>query len=213
MRSLLLMAAIPLAFGGGVTIDQIVAVVGRHPIKKSDIERDLRVTQFLNGEPPDFSLAARRKSLSRLIDQELIRSDMAIAGNGSSRADEAQRLFEEFVKDRFGGSNSQADVEMRRRGLTQAQLLQQLQWQLVVLRFIDQRFRPGVFITDDEVRNYYDEHLAQLKQQYATNNSFESLEAKIRENLEAQRVNKNFEDWLDQARKDTRVDYKEADLK
>ena len=51
----------------------------------------------------------------------------------------------------------------RNTACTEDQLRRYLQWQLTVLRFIDQRFRPGVLVTEEEVRAYYDEHRAELQ--------------------------------------------------
>jgi hypothetical protein len=95
-------------------------------------------------------------------------------------------------------------------GITEDQLRAHLLWQLTVIRFIDQRFRPGVLVSDEEVRAYYDQHLADLKRQYPGNNSFEALAPKIRASLEGERINKSFAEWLDQARKRTRIEYREA---
>jgi hypothetical protein len=105
------------------------------------------------------------------------------------------------------------EAELRRRGLSSAQVLDQLQWQLVVLRFIDERFRPGVTVTDDEMRAYYEQNAAALKRQDPAHNTLEDLTPKIREILEGERINRNFEDWLQQARKNVRIDYKMDQLK
>ncbi len=103
-------------------------------------------------------------------------------------------------------------AELGRRGLSAAQLLDQLQWQLVVLRFIDQRFRPGVIVSDEEVRAYYEQHAAELNRQYPGNNTPEDLMPRIREIVEGERINRNFEDWLQQARKTVRIEYKLGEL-
>lgn len=188
------------------TIDRIVAVVGKHPIKQSDIERDLRVTQFLNQEPPDSTIASQKKSLQRLIDQELIRRDMAMAGNTGNMGDQARDLLANITRDRFHGSKATLDAELARRGLTEPQLLEQLQWQLVVLRFIDQRFRAGVMISDEDVKKYYDGNSVQLSSGPGEH-TIEALSPKIREILEGEAVNRNFEEWLTEARKETVIEY------
>ncbi len=59
-----------------VIIDQIAIVVGSSIIKDSDIGRDIRVTDFLNKEPLNFSNAARKESASRLMDQIFIRHEI-----------------------------------------------------------------------------------------------------------------------------------------
>jgi hypothetical protein len=77
-----------------------------------------------------------------------------------------------------------------------------------VLQFIDQRFRGGVVVTDDDVRGYYDQHIADLRRQYPKDSSFEALAPRIRTTLEGQRVNQGLNEWLDQARKNERVEFK-----
>ena len=57
-------------------IDRIAVVVGNGVVKDSDIDRDIRVTAFLNGEPLDFSASARKKSAAHLIDQIFIRREI-----------------------------------------------------------------------------------------------------------------------------------------
>ena len=99
--------------------------------------------------------------------------------------------------------------ELARYGLAEDDLLQQLLWQLTVLRFIDQRFRVGVVVTDEEVRSYYDQHIAELRRQYPKDNSFEALVPQIRSSLEGEHVNQNFNEWLEQTRKSTRIEYKQ----
>jgi hypothetical protein len=104
-------------------------------------------------------------------------------------------------------------------GLMEDQLRAQSLGQLTVLRFIDQRFRPAVIVTDDELRTYYDQHLSELpppdraharsRRQYRADNGFEALEPKVRTLIEGQRINENFTQWLEQARKRTRIEYRQ----
>ena len=86
----------------------------------------------------------------------------------------------------------------------------ELQWQLDVLKFIDQRFRPGVLVTDEEVRAYYDRHLADLQRQFPQLKTFEAMEPKIRASLEGERLNQNFENWLVEARKREHIEYRQG---
>jgi hypothetical protein len=196
-----------------VVMDQIAVVVGKHPIKTSDIMRDLRVTQFLNNEPLKASDAVRKASAQRLIDQELIRKDIEGVGNTSSMAAEASALYNQLVHQRFNGSEPQLLAELQKRALTKEQLLQQLQWQLTVLRFIDERFRPGVVISDEDVHKYYSQHAVDTKWKDLKSATFEAAAPQIRETLEAEQINRDFETWIAQARKNTRIIYKLQDLK
>ena len=212
LRLIFMLCAIASWASANSTIDRIAAVVGKRAIKQSDIERDLRVIQFLNSEPPTSSLPLQKQTLKRLIDQELIRAGMGSAVNTNSSGTEAQALYDRLVRDRFGGSKEKVNAELRRRGLKETELLQQLQWQLVVLRFIDERFRSGILVTDDEIREYYDQHQQEFARQPGSH-SFEALAPKIRETLEAQAVDQQFDEWLAQRRRRALIEYKVESLK
>jgi peptidyl-prolyl cis-trans isomerase SurA len=191
-----------------VIVDRVAVVVDKHVIKLSDILRDLYVTEFLNQEPLRIDPEAKRKSAERLIDQTIIAEDMARGGYAHPPESEADATLQELARDRFGGSGARMRNELARYSLTKAELREQLLWQLTVLRFIDERFRPGVQVGDDEVRSYYDQHLAALNRQYPNDYRFETLEPQIRQSLEGGAVNQNFEEWLDESRKRAHFEYR-----
>jgi peptidyl-prolyl cis-trans isomerase SurA len=192
---------------GGIVLDRIAVIVGNRVIKTSDIDRDIRLTAFLNHAKAEVGRQTKKQSAERLIDQDLIRQEMTSGNYRRPTEGEAETLEAQLVRDRFGGSNSEFARALERYGLTRVELSTELLWQLTVLRFIDQRFRVGVFVSDDEVRQYVQQHQAELRKQYAGATG-DVLEMKARELLEGERVDKNFADWLEQARKRTRIEYK-----
>jgi parvulin-like peptidyl-prolyl isomerase len=193
-----------------VVVDRMAVIVDKQVVKTSDIDRDLRVTAFLNKEPLVLNAEARKTAAERLIDQAIIRQDIATGGYKRPTDDDTLALLKQIRQSRFGGIDTRLRAALAEYGLTEDQLREQLQWQLTVLRFIDQRFRPGVLVGDEEVRVYYDQHLAELRKEYPQNSAFETLSPKIRSMLEGERVNKDFEDWIGQARKRSRIEYREA---
>jgi peptidyl-prolyl cis-trans isomerase SurA len=210
MGSFFLILAMAAAMSEAVVVDRIAAIVGKHVIKTSDIDRDLRLTAFLNRQPIDMRSAEKHKSAERLIDQQIIRNELATGEYSRATDADAEWLLKQVTTDRFQRSDARLRSELARYGLTKEQLQAQLLWQLTVLRFIDQRFRPGVLITDEEVRKYYDDHLVELKRGNPAEMSFEALSTKIRSTLEGERINQDFETWLDQARKRNRIEYREG---
>jgi peptidyl-prolyl cis-trans isomerase SurA len=192
---------------GAVVVDRMAVVVGKHVIKLSDILRDLRLTDFLNREPLKLTPEQKRKAAERLIDQELIRQEMIAIGTRRASAADAKMLENQLVRDRFGGSDMRLKEALARYGLTESQLRDELEWQLSVLRFIDERFRSGVFVADEDVRAYYDQHVAELRRANPHDSSFEALAPKIREKLEAGRVDESFERWLAGARMRAHIQY------
>ena len=203
----ILLLSLASALSGATVVDRMAVVVGQHVIKSSDIFRDLGATEFLNREQPNFSADARHKAADRLIEQSIIRDEIANGGYKWASSADADALLNKIRQERFGGSDDRLRAELSRYGLTEEELREQLLWQLTVLRFIDQRFRAGVLVTDEEVRTYYDLHLADLKRQYPQDSSYKALEPKIRASLEGERINQNFVESIEGARKRVHVRY------
>jgi hypothetical protein len=192
---------------GAVVIDRIAVIVGRHAIKLSDTEHELRITEFLNNQPLDLGAAARKQAADHLIDQAVIRDEIALEGYGRANDAQATAMLAQIRKNRFAGSDARLRASLERYGLTENALHDHLLWQMTVLNFIDQRFRPGVMVNDSDVRKYYDSHLDELKKQHPRDFSFETVAPEIHTQLEGQQVNQQFDAWLDESRKNARIQY------
>ena len=194
---------------GAVVIDRIAVVVGKQVIKTSDIEKDLRLTEFLNREKLDLTTSAKKKAAERLIDQEIIRQEIVTGAYRRPTDAEGAAFAKQFENDRFHGSAAELNAALAKYRLTAAQLRDELLWQLTVLRFIDERFRPGVMVSDDDVKSYYDSHQAELHRENPRGFTLEDLQAKIRQTLEGEQINQNFNEWLEDARKRYRIEYRQ----
>lgn len=201
------LVAFAVALPGAVVLDRIAVIVGKHAIKLSDIEHELRLTEFLNNQPLDLGAAARKQAADHLIDQAVIRDEIALEGYGRATDSQATSMLDQIRKNRYAGSDARLRASLERYGLTENELHDHLLWQMTVLDFIDQRFRPGVIVNDDDVRKYYESHLAELKKQHPRDSSFETLAPEIRTLLEGEQVNQQFDAWLDETRKNTRIQY------
>lgn len=193
-------------------IDRTTIVVGRQVVKASDINRDIRITSFLNGEPPDFSPAAQKQAAGRLIDQALIREQIRIGEFQTAPAGEAERLLEATRKDRFGDDDMLYRRALTRYGVSEKELLERLRWQLTVLRFIDARFRPAVVVSEEEVGAYSQAHAAELLKAHPEAAGIDALKRQVTQIIEGQRINQLLDEWLNQSRKETRIDYLEKSL-
>lgn len=209
MRALLFLLSL-VALHAAVVIDRVAVVVGKHVIKSSDIERDLRVTSFLNSEPLSLTPQARRKAADRLVDQALLRDEIVTGQYRRASDADAQAMLKQIRQDRFAGSDARLTQSLTRYGLTEGQLTEQLLWQLTVLRYIDQRFRGGVNVTGEEIETYYSQHQNDIRRRWGAESTKESAEAKIRELLTGQRVNEQFETWLETTRKTAHIEFREG---
>jgi hypothetical protein len=168
----------------GVLIDQIAIVVDQSIIKDSDIERDVRVTEFLNNEPLNLDLPERKKAASKLIDQTFIRDEIRAGDYISATVKQANDQLDSLIKTRYP-SRTAFQHALKKYGLEEADLREQFRWQLTVLQFIDVRFTPAVAAPRDGVAN----------------------KSKIDEE-----VNRLFFAWLEQRRKDATIAFHEEGL-
>jgi len=209
MRALGCIVAISTLLSGEVILDRIAVIAGTHVIKTSDIDRDIRLTQFLNRQPLDVTSAAKREAAERLITQDIIRQEIITGAYQRPPEAEGAALQVELRRARFANSSERMHDALQKYGLTEDGLRERLLWQMTVLQFINQRFRAGVVVTDEDIRNYYDQHAAQLRKQQPSAIGLEALAPKIKEMIEGERINQSFNDWLDQARQGYRVEFKQ----
>jgi hypothetical protein len=196
----------------GVIIDRIAVRVGNAIVKDSDIDRIVRVTEFLNDERLDLGNKARRDAAKRLIDQAFIRQEIQVGDYPRASWDEADQQIAKLKKDRY---KTQAAFEqaLARYGLVEPDLRFEFQWQLTVLQFIDLRFRPAVLVKDEEVEQYYREHLPALKKANPDDSSLDALREQVRDTLVGEKVNQLFFSWLDDHRKEGKVEIVEESLR
>ncbi len=195
----------------GVIIDRIAIIVGNAIIKDSDINRDVKTTEFLNGRPLELNNASRKEAADRLINQALIRKEIRIGDYAIATLQQADVELNQLVSRRFK-SQERFEEALRRYGITELELRTEFQWQLTVLEFIDVRFKPAVFISDQEIAAYYEQHAAALRHEYSGKTSLDDLRDDIRDTLTGEKVNTLFFSWLSEQRKETKAQFIEKDL-
>jgi hypothetical protein len=193
-------------------IDRVAIVAGNSIIKDSDITRDIRLTDFLNGDPLDLGLAVRKTATSRLIDQVFIRREIRIGDYPTATVEAAEKQIASVTKSRFK-TEKELQAELARYGLSEADLRLHVQWQLTVLQFIDARFKPAAYVSDEEVATYIKSHQAELERQHPGKTSPDDLRADVQMRLSAEKVNQLFFAWLDEQRKTNQIRYLEDSLK
>jgi hypothetical protein len=191
---------------GAVVVDRIAVIAADRAIKDSDIQREVRVVSFLNKEKPDFTSAGRKDAAQRLIDQTLIRKDIELAHYSIADPKEVEQLYQQ-VRSRYG-SQEVFQAALRQAGITDAELRRALTWQVSVLRFIEQRFRPATAVSDQEARRYYQQHRSAFQ-----NVTFAQARPRIENVLRGNEINQAFEAWLQQARSNNRIRYLEEELR
>jgi peptidyl-prolyl cis-trans isomerase SurA len=194
------------AFQGEI-IDRIAVTLDNQVITESEIILEIRLTGFLNGDPVDFSPGARRKAADRLIEQKLIRREMQVGRYAQPSPEEVGPMLHQIEAQRFHSAEEYRQA-LAKYGISDDELKAHLLWQLALLRFIDIRFRPGVQVTDDEIRRYFDQHLSELeKQAPAGKVTLDDVHDQIRGILTTEGVDKQLDDWVTEVRKRARIEF------
>lgn len=191
-------------------IDRVAVVVGNRVITESEIQREIRLTAFLNGAPLDFSAANKRKTAERLVEQRLIRNEMESSLYPLPAPDAVEELAKD-VQSRFP-SRERYQQELQRAGIAEVDLQAHLLRQLITLRFIEFRFRPGVQIGEDELNNYFHQRLApELRKAHPEREfSLNDYRAQVEQALVGEIVDKASDTWLKGARERTRIEFRAA---
>ena len=194
------------ACANAVVVDRIAVIAGDRAIKDSDIDRELRVVSFLNSEKAQATEATRREAAQRLIDQTIIRRDIELARYSEADPKEVDAMYRQ-VRGRYG-TEAAYQAALKSAGITDQQLRNALKWQMDVLRFIEQRFRPATVVTPEQVRDYYRQH----RSEFGTLTESEA-QPRIMKILRGNEVNQEFYSWLDRSRKDLNIRYLEEGLR
>jgi hypothetical protein len=173
-------------------IDRVAVTVGNQVITESEVNDEVRLTQFLNQQPLDLGPKQRRAAAERLVDQQLIRNEMRVGGFANPSADEADSMLRNFRQEHYA-SILQFRADLEKYGITEEQLKQHLLWELTALRFTDIRFRGGT----------------STSQQQTANRLKPGAEATPEESpAEENNVDPQLDAWLKDARSQTRIEFK-----
>jgi hypothetical protein len=175
-------------------------------IAESDLNREIRVAAFLNGVMADFSPAGKRAAAERMVEQKLIQRELETSRYPVPSAAEVAPVLEAFQKERFPN-----DEEYRRAlaayGITEQDVNGLLLWQRTLLLFIEVRFQSGVFVTGQDVRDYFDKVVQPAAEAAHPGQpiALEDYRDAIEHTLTGQRADREMDTWLKEARKRTEI--------
>jgi hypothetical protein len=187
-------------------IDRIAVSVGNQAITTSDLDREIRVSAFLNRSQPDLSPAARRTMADRMVEQRLILRELENSRYPAPAAPEIDPVLEKFKKDNFA-SDEQYSQALAEDGITDQQVRDELLWQRRLLQFIDVRFRPSVQVSDQEIQDYFIKVVEPAAQAAHPGQpvTLEEYRDRIEEKLTGEQVDKQMSAWLASQRERSQV--------
>jgi hypothetical protein len=186
MRLALLAMTFSLAAAAEGVIDRVAVVVGNQVITTSEVLLEVRLTEYLNGQPLDLSAAQRKVAAERLVDQQLIRNEMQIGGQTMAGEGEGDAVLRKFRQGNYH-SIPAFRAALEKYGLTEDELKEHLLWQVAALRFTDQRFHMAIPATSSQ----------------SADRSLDGDQSKVA-------VEDLMEVWLKDVRANTRIQFKKG---
>ncbi len=180
-------------------VDGIVATVGRAVITDSAVRRGLRAAALLAREPLRETRDKWEEARDRLIEQALVKEEIRISRYPVAQPDEVRNALAQ-VKQQLGAPEQFAR-QLREYRLTEADVTENLSWQITFARFITYRFRPSVQVTESVLRQYYDRWRPAGEKP-----AFEDARERLESDYVAEEAAQALERWLREVRPATRIE-------
>jgi len=185
----------------GVPLDRIVAVVNGDVILESDVDEEIRLGAFQPFRPNRND--SHEQVVERLINRTLILQQAHMQPEEPVTDKQVEEQFDSLRKviPACKEYHCETDAGWQRfvadQGFTMEELTRLWRERMEMLRFIEERFRLGIEISPDEIREYYEKTLLpQYAEKHATPPQLETISDRIQEILLQQQVNNLLVDWL-----------------
>lgn len=190
-------------------VDRVAVTVGNSVVTLSEVLIQARVTALIEGVAPRFDGPALRLAADRRVEQILLRREMILGDYAPAGTDSAQALLDSLKRDRFRGNADAYRKGLVEYGVTEEELLDQLQWQVTLLRFIELRFRPGVQVPGEDIAAYYRETFLPSWTEAGTPPPLEDVSDRIEMILATAQLNNLVDRWLNATRSQLDIQYRE----
>lgn len=187
--------------GQSVVLDRVVAVVNGDVILESDVdeERRFEMIQPYRGIG-EFS---REKAVQRLIDRALILQQAELQQETDVSNEDLDDQIATLRRDIAACKQHHCETEagwqkyLGENGFTEAEFRDRWRKRMQLLRYIELRFRSGIHITEDQIREYYEKTmLPEYARQKVTPPPLDAVSKRIGEVLLQQQVGNLLRDWL-----------------
>ena len=180
-------------------VDGIVATVGRTVITASMVRRSVRTAAFLAKAPLEETAAVWARNQERLIEQALVKEEIRISRYQVAQPDEVRAAIDQ-MRAQMGG-RAAFDSKLREYRLAEADLQENVAWQITFSRFISYRFRPAVQVTDEALRAFH----AHWKPA-GEKPPFEAVRDQLETEFIAEESSRYLDRWLNDIRQHTHIE-------
>lgn len=183
--------------------DRVLAVVDEDPILQSDLDRVIALGMAQPREKEE-DIAFRRRVLDQLIEERLRFHEMDRFGFEQVPVEEIEAQVAEIRK----GFPDEAAFQkaLRDQQMSVKELRQLVARQLMVMTYVDEQLGPRVFVSLDDINNYYrTTFTAEMQRRGQTVPPLEDVRDDIRLVLKERRLNEAIEKWTEELRREADI--------
>jgi len=188
----------------GAIVDRIAATVDDEAITESDVRKAI-ATSPLRPAPDESPEAFRARVLDALIDQRLSYADALRFGPAAPDPAAVEEALAK-LKARLKSEGKDPEKEFAAAGLTPEEVRASVERQLLIQRYLQERFRPVAFADDARAREEYEKfYVPEARAANRTPEPFEKVEEDMRRRAQQRTFEEEVEKWMKELREKARI--------
>jgi hypothetical protein len=194
----------PLAASGAEVVDRLAATVNDTAIPESQVRRAMVVSALepRSGETPE---AFRARVLDALIEEHLEYEDAARFGPAPPDAAEIEKAMTS-LRDRLKAEGKDPDAEFARAGMTVDEVRASIDRQLVIARYLRERFAPIAYADEEQARAEYEKrYVPEQKAAGVPVEPFDAVAEEMRRRSSVRVFDEEVAHWLKDLRQKARI--------
>ncbi|HZV81450.1 MAG TPA: SurA N-terminal domain-containing protein, partial [Geobacteraceae bacterium] len=143
-----------------------VAKIGATTISRAELDRALTVLTAQNRLPATNTPESRKQVESAALDQLIFAELIYQEGLKTPPTDLEKQIDAKMTqnKGKFG-SPAEFETALKGAGVTEKDLVEITKKDIVISNFIEKKIAPTITVSDDEVKNFYNDNKEQLKEE------------------------------------------------
>jgi hypothetical protein len=143
-----------------------------------------------------------------MVEQRLIRRELEVSRYPVPSASEAEPDFDKLKQERFPTDAAWRSA-LAEQGISEQEVKDEMLWVRTLVFFTDSRFRSGIQVSDEEARDYFEKTVKPAAEAAHPGRpaTLEDYRDQIEETLAGQRVDRELDKWLAEARARTEIVY------
>jgi peptidyl-prolyl cis-trans isomerase SurA len=187
-----------------VVLDHVVAVVNYQAILASDLDEEIRLSVLDPARSTRSNKLTRKSALNLLISRTLIQQQIRREDlqNGEPTQDDVKARIAELRKELPACVHQKCETEagwkafLEEHDLTEERVEAYFRYRIEILGFIEQRFRSGIHIPQQDIEDYYRNTLLPQYKPGEAIPTLEKVAPRIEEILLQQHVTALFDEWM-----------------